>query len=47
MMFEGVFERFSTVRFAFLECGGSRIPWWLDRMDEEYEHRGEEEAPEL
>jgi hypothetical protein len=47
MMFEGVFERFPTVRFAFLECGGSWVPWWLDRMDEEYEHRGAEEAPNL
>jgi predicted TIM-barrel fold metal-dependent hydrolase len=47
MMFEGVFERFPTVRFAFLECGGSWVPWWLDRMDEEYEHRGTEEAPDL
>jgi predicted TIM-barrel fold metal-dependent hydrolase len=47
MMFEGVFERFATVKFAFLECGGTWVPWWLDRMDEEYEHRGAEEAPEL
>ena len=47
MMFEGVFERFPTVRFGFLECGGTWVPWWLDRMDEEYEHRGEEEAPDL
>lgn len=47
MMFEGIFARFPTVRFAFLECGGSWVPWWLDRMDEEYEHRGAEEAPEL
>jgi uncharacterized protein len=47
IMFEGVFERFPAVRFAFLECGGSGVPWWLDRMDEEYEHRGEEEAPDL
>jgi predicted TIM-barrel fold metal-dependent hydrolase len=47
LMFEGVFARFPTVRFAFLECGGSWVPWWLDRMDEEYEHRGAEEAPDL
>jgi hypothetical protein len=47
MMFEGVFERFPTVRFGFLECGGTWVPWWLDRMDEEYEHRGAEEAPDL
>jgi predicted TIM-barrel fold metal-dependent hydrolase len=47
MMFEGVFARYPTVKFAFLECGGTWVPWWLDRMDEEYEHRGAEEAPDL
>ena len=47
MMFEGVFERFPTVRFGFLECGGTWAPWYLDRLDEEFEHRGGEEAPEL
>ena len=47
MMFEGVFEQFSQVRFAFLECGGTWVPWYLDRMDEEYRLRGAEEAPKL
>jgi predicted TIM-barrel fold metal-dependent hydrolase len=47
MMFEGVFERYPTVRFGFLECGGTWVPWFFDRMDEEYEHRGEEEATDL
>ena len=47
MMLEGVFERFPTVRFGFLECGGTWAPWYLDRLDEEFEHRGEEEAPNL
>ncbi len=47
MMFDGVFERYPTVRFGFLECGGTWVPWFLDRMDEEYEHRGEEEAADL
>ena len=47
MMFEGVFERFPTVRFGFLECGGTWAPWYLDRLDEEFEHRGAEEAPNL
>ncbi|MCZ6874835.1 MAG: amidohydrolase family protein, partial [bacterium] len=47
MTFEGVFERFSSVRFGFLECGGTWVPWFFDRMDEEWEHRGEEEAPDL
>jgi predicted TIM-barrel fold metal-dependent hydrolase len=47
MMFQGVFEKFPTVRFGFMETGGTWVPWWLDRMDEEFEHRGEEEAPLL
>ena len=47
MMFEGVFQRFPSARFAFLECGGTWVPWWLDRMDEEWEHRGADEAPGL
>ena len=45
MMFEGVFDKFPTVRFAFLETGATWVPWWLDRLDEEYEHRGEVDAP--
>lgn len=47
MMFQGVFEKFPTVRFGFMETGGTWVPWWLDRMDEEFEHRGAEEAPVL
>lgn len=47
MMFQGVFEKFDSVRFGFMETGGTWVPWWLDRMDEEFEHRGEEEAPVL
>ena len=47
MMFEGVFERFPEVNFGFLEAGATWLPWWLDRMDEEYESRGAAEAPLL
>ncbi len=47
MMFQGVFEKCATVRFGFMETGGTWVPWWLDRMDEEFEHRGAEEAPLL
>ncbi len=47
MMFQGVFETFAGVRFGFMETGGTWVPWWLDRMDEEFEHRGAEEAPVL
>ena len=45
MMFEGVFDKFPTVRFAFLETGATWVPWWMDRLDEEYEHRGAVDAP--
>jgi predicted TIM-barrel fold metal-dependent hydrolase len=47
MMFQGAFEKFDSVRFGFMETGGTWVPWWLDRMDEGFEHRGEEEAPVL
>ena len=47
MMFEGVFDRFPTVRFGFLETGATWVPWWLDRLDEEFENRGGEDAPLL
>jgi predicted TIM-barrel fold metal-dependent hydrolase len=40
MMFEGVSDRFPTVRFGFLETGATWVPWWLDRLDEEFENRG-------
>ena len=42
-----MFEKFPTVRFGFLEAGATWVPWYLDRMDEEYEHRGKAEAPLL
>jgi predicted TIM-barrel fold metal-dependent hydrolase len=45
MMFEGVFDKFPTLKFAFLETGATWVPWWLDRLDEEYEHRGAVDAP--
>jgi hypothetical protein len=47
VMFEGAFELFPTLRFAFLETGCTWVPWWLDRMDEEFEKRGDVEAPAL
>jgi len=47
MMLEGLFELFPTVRFGFLETGATWVPWWLDRMDEEFEHRGSVDAPAL
>ncbi|MBI4481545.1 MAG: amidohydrolase family protein, partial [Acidobacteria bacterium] len=47
MLFEGVFVRFPGLRVAFLEAGSGWIPYMMDRMDEEYEKRGEAETPLL
>ncbi len=33
----GVAERFPALRFGFLECGASWLPYWMWRMDEKYE----------
>ena len=46
MTYEGVFERFPNVRFAYLEAGCTWVPFFLDRMDEEWEKRGDIEAPQ-
>jgi predicted TIM-barrel fold metal-dependent hydrolase len=45
MMFQGVFEKFPRLRVAFMEAGCTWVPFWLDRMDTEWEMRGEVEAP--
>ena len=47
MVFEGVMEKFPELRVAFLEAGCTWVPYWMDRMDEEFEFRGEAEAPLL
>jgi predicted TIM-barrel fold metal-dependent hydrolase len=47
MLFEGVPELFPRLKIAFMESGCSWVPFWMDRMDEEYEKRGEIEAPLL
>jgi predicted TIM-barrel fold metal-dependent hydrolase len=43
-IFDGVFERFPTVRVAFLEAGCGWAPYWTERMDDEYAKR-HAEAP--
>lgn len=47
MIFEGLPDRFPDLRIAFLEAGCTWVPYWMDRMDEEYEFRGHVEAPAL
>lgn len=45
IIMRGVMETFPKLRIAFLEAGCSWVPYWMGRMDEEWELRGEVEAP--
>src|SRR2546426_150716 len=47
LVFEGIPERFPDLRIAFLEAGAGWAPYWMERMDDEYDKRGEVEAPVL
>jgi predicted TIM-barrel fold metal-dependent hydrolase len=47
LMFDGAFERYPNIRWAFLEAGVGWIPYMMDRMDEEWERRGQRWAPAL
>jgi predicted TIM-barrel fold metal-dependent hydrolase len=44
MMFEGVPVRFPALTLGFLEAGSGWAPYFLQRMDEEWEKRGHVEA---
>jgi predicted TIM-barrel fold metal-dependent hydrolase len=46
LVYGGVPEKFPDLRIAFLECGCGWVPYWMDRMDEEWEKR-RAEAPLL
>ena len=46
LAYGGVPEKFPQLRIAFLECGCGWVPYWMDRMDEEWEKR-QSEAPLL
>jgi len=45
LMYGGIAERFPKLRISFLECGVGWVPYWIERMDEEWEKRGKVEAP--
>ena len=44
-LYGGVAEKFPDLRIGFLECGAGWVPYWMERMDEEWEKRGKVEAP--
>jgi predicted TIM-barrel fold metal-dependent hydrolase len=44
MIFEGVPEKYPSLRIGFMEAGCSWLPFWMDRMDEEWSKR-KVEAP--
>ena len=45
LLFSGVMERHPNLRFAFLEAGASWVPYWLFRLEQEWERfRGAEPA---
>jgi predicted TIM-barrel fold metal-dependent hydrolase len=46
IVLEGVPERFPRLRLAFLEAGCGWVPYWMERMDDEYAKRSAE-APAL
>lgn len=45
MIFGGIPEMFPKLKLAYLEIGCGWIPYWAERMDEEWELRGKAEAP--
>ncbi|MGZ9125795.1 MAG: amidohydrolase family protein, partial [Candidatus Binatia bacterium] len=45
MVFGGIPELFPKVRIGYLEVGCGWLPYWAERMDEEWEKRGKVEAP--
>lgn len=45
LVYQGVFEAFPRLRVAFLEAGCTWVPYWLWRLDEEWEKRGTLDAP--
>ena len=45
MVFGGIPELFPRLKVGYLEIGCGWIPYWSERMDEEWEKRGKVEAP--
>ena len=45
LVMQGVFEAFPRLRVGFMEAGCTWAPYWLGRLDEEWEKRARLEAP--
>jgi predicted TIM-barrel fold metal-dependent hydrolase len=45
LLYGGVAEAFPRLRIGFMETGVGWVPYWMERMDEEWEKRGDVEAP--
>ncbi len=45
MIFGGIPELFPKLKLAYLEIGCGWLPYWMERLDEEWEKRGKAEAP--
>lgn len=45
MVFGGIPEKFPKLRIGYLEIGCGWLPYWMERMDEEWDKRGKVEAP--
>lgn len=45
LVLQGVFEAFPRLRVGFMEAGCTWAPYWLGRLDAEWEKRGALEAP--
>jgi predicted TIM-barrel fold metal-dependent hydrolase len=45
LVLQGVFEAFPRLRVGFMEAGCTWAPYWLGRLDEEWEKRGALESP--
>ena len=41
---DGVLEKFPKLKVAHLESGCGWVPFWLERMDEHWEHEGQGQA---
>ena len=47
MVCQGLTLRFPKLKLAFLEIGATWLPYYLDRLDEHWQKRGEYEIPLL